>query len=190
MIILRRLPCLICLCTPLLLGSGLASALTLKTFNGVDGLVESWGIFAPQSTPRTTPADSTAGYHSVLQTQLVRQTRNVPIGDGVVFGYQFRILDQDAYEAWVPVTVHYHHPRTVDHRGQPSTGFSVDITAHRQQDGSFGNGAFYVLREDFEKVPGDWQISVEYRGRTLLTKTFTLYDGASPASVDVARNGR
>lgn len=184
---LRRLPTLLCLCMPLL-----ASGLSLKAFDGVDGQVERWGIFSAKSDPRSTPSDSTAGYHSILQTQLVRQTQHVPISDGVVFGYQFRIVDYDAYEAWVPVTVHYHHPRTVNHRGQPSTGFSVEITAHRMEDGSFGNGAFYVLREAFEKVPGDWQISVEYRGRTLLTKTFTLYDtSTTPApTVDLAQNER
>lgn len=119
------------------------------------------------------PVD-TAGYRSVVETALSRSTTDVELVKNQVFGFNYVITDDTASGPWVPVTIEFTHPETLNFYGQPSRGFILQSAAKLHPDGRYHNSAFYVLTEAYEMVAGDWVIKVVYRGQAVATKTFTL----------------
>ena len=121
-------------------------------------------------------ADSTAGYGSVINTKLLSESNTVPLRQGVVFGFNFAITDTTTEAQWVPVLIQIKHPQTTNYLGRSSVGFSKTSSARLKADGSYRNGAFYVLSEPYEMVAGEWQIAVIYRDEIVVSRTFIVGD--------------
>ena len=119
-------------------------------------------------------ADSTAGYSSVINTKLLSPDPVVPLRQGVVFGFNFAITDTTTDAQWVPVLIQIKHPQTTNYLGQRSVGFSQTSAARLKADGSYQNGAFYMLSESYEMVAGEWQIAVIYRDEIVVSKKFLV----------------
>ena len=119
-------------------------------------------------------AETTAGYASVIRTRHVAKTDKVILKKGQVFGFNYLITDTSTEQEWVPVTIDIKHPATTNYLGKRSTGFSLPSAAKRKEDGRYHNGAFYIFSENYEMVPGEWTISVIYRGKYVVSKRFTV----------------
>ncbi|WP_101760412.1 DUF3859 domain-containing protein [Oceanicoccus sp. KOV_DT_Chl] len=119
-------------------------------------------------------ADTTAGYASVVSSRLVKQTATVPLKQDQLFGFNFIIRDNTVDTEWVPVTIQIKHPSTNDYLGHQSKGFTKHSHARIKADGSYQNGAFYLLAKPYELVAGEWVISVIYRHEIVVSKTFQV----------------
>ncbi len=108
-------------------------------------------------------ADATAGYASIIHTEHLETTEVIKLNKGVVFGFNVAIEDQNVDQEWVPIVIEIKHPLTVNYLGQQSTGFKKQNGARLKDDGFYHNGAFYIISEDFEMVPGEWIIRIVYQ---------------------------
>jgi hypothetical protein len=127
-----------------------------------------------QTTDRKFTPSATAGFQSVVRTRVLQQSEQLLLEQGLVFGFNYRIVDDHAGTQWVPVVLHYRHPTMIDYTGASSTGFSKQGFARLQADGSYQNGAFYIFSKEWEMVPGEWEISVSYRGEHQLQQRFDI----------------
>ena len=119
-------------------------------------------------------ADTTAGYSSVINATLLRETTAVPIVPNQVFGFAYAITDLSTNDEWVPVIIDFTHPPMQNFYGKTSEHFSIQSAAHRAGDGRFHNSAFYVLSKPYEMVAGEWNIRLIYRDRTVVSRRFQL----------------
>ncbi len=127
-----------------------------------------------QREPRHADGATTAGYSSVVKTELLSDSTQVPLRLGDAFGFRFRLQVADAGSAWLPLQIVVRHPPLIDVRGQRSEGFVIDSAARRDSDGSYRNGAYYVLSDARELVAGRWRIELVHDGRTLIRREFWL----------------
>lgn len=119
-------------------------------------------------------ADTTAGYASVINTSHLKQTEQIALKRGQVFGFNYVITDASTQEAWVPVVIQIKHPATKNYLGNSSVGFSQASAARLKSDGRYYNGAFYIFSEAYEMVPGEWKISVIYREEKIVSQRFIV----------------
>lgn len=127
-----------------------------------------------QREPRRADGVTTAGYSSVVKTELLSGSMQVPLRLGEAFGFRFQVQTDDTYGEWLPLQIVIRHPPLLDVRGQRSEGFVIDSAARRSSDGSYHNGAYYVLSDARELVPGRWRIELVHAGRTLISREFWL----------------
>ena len=137
-------------------------------------LIDSGRYRILQREPRRADGATTAGYSSVVKTELLSDSTQVPLRLGEAFGFRFRLRPQQASGVWLPLQIVFHHPSLIDVRGQRSEGFVIDSAARRDSDGSYRNGAYYVLSDARELVAGRWRIELVHDGRTLISREFLL----------------
>jgi hypothetical protein len=129
-----------------------------------------------QREPRQTGGASSAGYSSVVATEWLSESIRVPLQLGEAFGFRYRLQVPEASAEWLPLQIVVQHPPLTDVRGQRSRGFVIDSAARRDSDGSYRNGAFYLLSEPRELVAGRWRIALFHGGRRLIEREFVLGD--------------
>lgn len=154
-----------------------AQATTIEEPAGFAATIEiqDFGIYELLDTrEREFEAGTTAGYASVISARHLRETSEVPLRGGTVFGFNFVITDAGAGSEWIPVVIRVQHPDTVNYLGKRSTGFTKASAARLKADGRYHNGAFYIFSESYEMVPGEWAISVTYRDSVSVSRRFTV----------------
>lgn len=119
-------------------------------------------------------ANTTAGYESVINAELIEQSDVVPLEKDIVFGFNYVVEDGSVDSQWVDVVVTIEHPATKDFTGFVSKGFSKQSAAKLGIDGVYRNSAFYRLSEPYEMVAGTWLIRVSYRDQWVVEKAFTV----------------
>ena len=117
---------------------------------------------------------SAVGFSSVIKTELLEASTEVPIRLGEAFGFRYRLQTDETAGEWLPLQIAIHHPPLIDVHGRQSEGFVIDSAARRDADGSYRNGAFYVLSDQRELVAGRWRIDLIHAGRTLISREFHL----------------
>ena len=127
-----------------------------------------------QREPRRADGATSAGYSSVVKTELLSGSTQVPLRLGEAFGFRFQLQTTETHGEWLPVQIVIHHPPMIDVRGQSSTGFVIDSAARRGDDGRYHNGAYYVLSDARELMAGRWRIELVHAGRTLISREFWL----------------
>lgn len=127
-----------------------------------------------QRQPHRADRASTLGFSSVVATELLSGSTQVPLRLGEAFGFRFRLRTHDVGGEWLPLQIVIRHPALIDVRGRLSEGFVIDSAARRDDDGSYRNGAFYVLSDARELVAGRWRIDLVHAGRTLVSREFSL----------------
>lgn len=141
----------------------------------VTAVVTEFGRYALEQTEqRELAVDSTAGYQSVIDAQLLESGSEVPLRLGEVFGFRFAISDARRSDDWIPVEIHITHPPAEDHRGNLSRGYTMRSAARLGRDGRYHNGAYYLLNQPHELARGTWQIAVIYDGRPVVSRSFEL----------------
>lgn len=174
---MRRPLFLYSLLSLLLLASNSFASIEVSTELAPQIHIEESGIFEVIDPPvQSFSANTTAGYESVINTQLVKETVLIPLKRDVVFGFSYVVVDLKAESEWIVVDVEISHPLTSNYLGQESTGFKQQATARMKDDGHYHNGIFYLFSEDYEMVPGEWQITVRYQDKFEVSKRFFVGD--------------
>ena len=99
-------------------------------------------------------------------------TTNLRAHRGVTFGYRYRVLglSDGEHEGFEMRAV---HPPMTGPSGRPST-ISQAPTYPYSENGVASSELFYSLSKDFEVLPGEWRLEILFRGRVILSKSFTL----------------
>ena len=99
-------------------------------------------------------------------------TTKVPMKKGATFGFLWQIsgLPDDQQ---VEIIYRYKHPPTSEPGGKRTEGYDRSI-AIQAKDGKFDSFDGYELSEDYELVPGNWTLSILYKGKVMVSKTFQV----------------
>ncbi len=132
------------------------------------GLFEILGDQSDQETA-TAAAGRVSAHDS---SRHLETTTSLKATRGVTFGFRYRILGlpDGEHEGFEMRAV---HPLMTGPSGR-STTISQAPTFPFSENGMATSELFYSLSKDFEVLPGEWHLEILFRGRVVLTKTFTL----------------
>lgn len=148
------------------------------------GRILNFGLvtFSGQAREVADPKVPTGKRWHVEDVTFTVQTNRIPARIGVRFGVSYQIsnlLTDDGTD--VLHTVVYRHPPIPLPSGGTST-VNERLGTRPVSDGKAKGTAVYAFDEDYELAPGQWEISIVYKGLTLCSQRFTVYDEKSGKS--------
>lgn len=158
--------------------------LVLPAMAELGGAVTEYGYYNVASQPeRYRNIATTSGYvKEGGDVELVEQTQRIPLKQGRLFGFKFRISgfdDKDAVQLKLVVT----HPEITRPNGSKSTGYTYPILLE-VKDGVIENQSGYSLDHDYELVEGEWTFEYWYYKQKLVSQTFTTYKSDEQPQTD------
>lgn len=131
------------------------------------------GVAEPVGPQRRTPdASSATGFVTRGDTVFRSHTTIVPATRGAAFGFSYR-LDFVPKDHPVRLTQVIRHPPLKKPDG-PVIRHQISSQEVRSSDGHVEGKLWYILREDYEVVPGEWTVSLLQGRRVLLEQRFTV----------------
>lgn len=136
----------------------------------VAGQVIRSGLCAHNAGVRYELPQSTAGYATYGDLEIVADATVIPLKKNVAFGFAWRAtgLPDDAEVDFI-----IQHPRITRPDGKALEGF-VETLKPPSHDGVVLSTDCYILSEDHELVAGKWVIEVKYKGRSLARREFDV----------------
>jgi hypothetical protein len=119
-------------------------------------------------TRRYDQPQSTAGYATNGDLQIVQETVTVPLQKGIGFGFAWVAKNLPPN---VDLTYRIEHPVITRPDGITLDHFEELLPA-QSKGGRIESIDCYSLSEDHELVPGNWTISILYQGRQLARRIF------------------
>lgn len=117
---------------------------------------------------------STTGYSTRGDAKLVEKTHRIPVKQGRLFGFRFRIDNMNENVGVIPLELVVKHPKMDKPDGSSSTGYRYRMDLKVRQ-GMVEDKTGYRMNEPFELVEGEWSFEYRFMNRTLLKQTFTTY---------------
>jgi hypothetical protein len=117
---------------------------------------------------------TTTGYVTRGEVKLVEKTHRIPVQQGRLFGFRFRIDNMDENVGVIPLELVVRHPEMHKPDGSSSTGYRYRVELKVDQ-GMLEDKTGYRLNEPYELVEGEWSFEYRFMNRTLLKQTFTTY---------------
>jgi hypothetical protein len=114
---------------------------------------------------------STAGYATTGPLTLTDRTTEVPLRQGVAFGYAWKASNLPNP---VVITYRVEHPAITRPDGVTMSRFEEELEVETVG-GKFQSTDCYALSEKFELVPGTWTLSVLFRGSLLAKQSFHVH---------------
>jgi hypothetical protein len=123
-----------------------------------------------QSKPeeRYAQPQSTAGYATLGELHITKQTDVVPLRPGIGFGFTWRA---EGLPEVVKVVYLIEHPLITRPDGKQLRSFEEPMV-HQTEGGALQTTDCYMLSEPHEMVPGDWSLTIMYNGAPLVKRTF------------------
>ena len=127
-----------------------------------EGIYETGGNAENALTPQSQPAG----------LRLVTSTSTLVAKKGVSFGFRFAL--KAPLNGRIPgFEMLTSHPPMRVADGIVSTSQTTPIEIEFT-DGAARDGNIYMLSEDFEVLPGIWTLEIRYKGKSLMSRKFTL----------------
>ena len=117
---------------------------------------------------------ATSGFVQTGEAKLVEQTRRIPIKQGRLFGFRFRISGLNATVGQIPLELVVTHPKMEKPDGTTSTGYRYTL-ALKLDKGSVEDKTGYRMNENYEMVEGDWVFEYRFMNKPLMVQRFTTY---------------
>lgn len=117
---------------------------------------------------------STTGYVTRGKAKLVEKTRRIPVQQGRLFGFRFRIENMNENVGRIPLELVVTHPEMEKPDGSKSTGYRYHLDL-KVNDGAVEDKTGYRLNEPYELVEGEWTFEYLFMNKTLLKQVFTTY---------------
>ena len=124
----------------------------------------------PAPTERYAQPQSTAGYATLGELVITKQTDTVPLRKGIGFGITWRA---EGLPRVVNVVYFIEHPTITRPDGVKIQSFEEPM-AHESEGGVLQTTDCYMLSEDHELVPGDWSMTILYKGIPLAKRSFRV----------------
>lgn len=113
---------------------------------------------------------STAGYATIGDLVITKQTDLVPLRKGIGFGFTWRA---EALPKFAKIIYLIEHPSITKPDGKRIQSFEEPME-HETDRGVLQTTDCYMLSEDHELVPGDWSLTILFEGAPLAKKTFHM----------------
>jgi hypothetical protein len=130
------------------------------------------GLCIQDLSGRYSQPQSTAGYATVGQLTLTERTTQVPLRQGVAFGYVWKASNLPNPAV---ITYRVEHPAITRPDGVTMSRFEEELSVDTL-DGKYQTTDCYALGEKFELVPGTWTLSVLFRGSILVRQSFYVHE--------------
>ena len=150
----------------------------------VQGKVTSYGIFKVTEQREIEPAPQTptgANQRLLAGPVLVTSTNRIPAKIGVQFGLWYEINNLPVHNGEVEVTAIVSLPTITKPDGTTSKEFKV-VQKQVSKDGVLVSWSGYGFEDDFELVTGDWDIKIQFNGKTVCAQEFSVFKETSPAA--------
>jgi hypothetical protein len=121
---------------------------------------------------RYSQPQSTAGYATTGPLTLTDRTTEVPLRQGVAFGYVWKASNLPNPAV---ITYRVEHPPITRPDGVTMNRFEEDL-AVETIGGKYQSTDCYALHEKFELAPGTWTLSVLFRGSLLVKQSFDVLE--------------
>lgn len=117
---------------------------------------------------------TTTGYVTQGEARLVKQTRRIPVKQGRLFGFRFRIDNMNENVGRIPLELVVSHPEMRKPDGSKSAGYQyrMDLKVSK---GMVEDETGYRMNEPYELVEGEWIFEFRFMNKSLLKQTFTTY---------------
>lgn len=113
---------------------------------------------------------STAGYATLGDLVITKQTEVVPLRKGIGFGFTWRA---ESLPSVVKVVYIIEHPLITRPDGKQLRSFEESME-HETLGGVLETTDCYMLSEDHELVAGEWSMTILYNGSPLVKRTFRV----------------
>lgn len=134
-----------------------------------------YGLCERSSEEQYAQPDSAAGYATVGDLRITRESTIVSLERGAGFGFEWRAIGLPA-QSEAAITYRISHPRIVRPDGRVLTQ-TVEEVSMKVAGGTIETTDCYFLSEPHELVSGEWEIAVLYRGTELVSKRFQVQPG-------------
>jgi hypothetical protein len=155
--------------TELLLLCLIGAGCTGRQRPAVGEIVQS-GLCIQDVNGRYSQPQSTAGYATTGPLTLTDRTTEVPLRQGVAFGYVWKASNLPNPAV---ITYRVEHPAITRPDGVTMSRFEEDLVVETLR-GEYQTTDCYALSEKFELVPGTWTLSVLFRGTLLVKQSFHI----------------
>lgn len=135
------------------------------------GEIVRFGLCSQRDAKSYAQPQSTAGYATTGPLRLTEITTDVPLRKGIGFGFVWRAHNLPDHPV---ITYRVEHPAITRPDGVTLTHFEEDLQ-EEATNGSIETIDCYMLSESHELVPGQWTLSVFFRGSLLARKSFQVY---------------
>jgi len=108
------------------------------------------------------------------EARLVKQTERIPIEQGRLFGFRFRISGIDPNVGVIPLQLVVKHPPMEKPDGSTSTGYRYNVDLKLDK-GQVEDKTGYRLNEPYEMVEGEWEFEYRFMNKPLLVQRFFTY---------------
>lgn len=134
-----------------------------------------YGYYEFVAGPKRSSAPAvTSGYVQTGEARLVKQTERIPIEQGRLFGFRFRISGIDPNVGVIPLQLVVKHPPMEKPDGSTSTGYRYNIDLKLDK-GQVEDKTGYRLNEPYEMVEGEWAFEYRFMNKPLLVQRFFTY---------------
>ena len=123
---------------------------------------------------RVTNSFSPTGYATHGDAKLVQKTDRIPVQQGRLFGFRFRIDNMNENVGVLPLELVVKHPKMDKPDGTSSTGYRYKMELKVSQ-GVVEDKTGYRMNEAYELVEGEWSFEYRFMSRPLLKQKFTTY---------------
>lgn len=124
----------------------------------------------PRPEQRYAQPQSTAGYATIGDLVITKQTDVVPLRKGIGFGFTWKA---EGLPRVAKVVYLIKHPPITKPDGARIQSFEEPME-HETDRGVLQTTDCYMLSEDHELVPGDWSLTILFEGAPLVTRTFRV----------------
>jgi len=135
--------------------------------------ISEYGIYSLGSYLRRPEINSPTGMvKSTNSPSLIKQTEEVPLAQGVKFGFCFDV-EGVGTEGRVELTQSVTHPELVRSNGTKSSSYTMPLYLNIV--GGKGHGCTgYGLDQAFELVPGTWHFDISISGKSIAQQQFVV----------------
>ena len=116
------------------------------------------------------PQSATGYAHFVSELVITEPTSTVPLEKGIRFGFKWQVT---GLPSTFNLTYRVEHPLITRPDGTQLRS-SDEPMIHESINGTFVGTDCYMLREDYELVPGEWAMSVLMDGVTVAKQTYQV----------------
>ena len=138
----------------------------------VKGYLIDYGVIKPTSQQQRYAVPDQPGRFAInADLEIVKKSEEIPLKQGTAFGIVWAI--SGLKEKTIEVVYSVEHPEIILENGEISR-LGTERMTHQVVDGIAGSIDGYIFNHKYELVPGDWKVSIKYKGIEI-SKTFKVY---------------
>jgi len=153
------------------------AGISLNVHSDPIGEILEYGYYQPTGDlQRERNYNTATGYvRTGSAVNLVKQTTDIPMALGRLFGFKFRVKGFPRDEVAVNLELVVSHPEIIRPNGTHVSGYRLPVTLDLSG-GKVESQTGYEFDKEFEMVAGEWKFQYLLGDKVLLEKTFNVFE--------------